>query len=235
MNMPKPDAAIDCRILVPLLIADFVFVLLHIGFTTLPMFSHERFDISQDGGLAEIFQYVKWAAILFFLAKVTGSRNNRWYGVWFLLFLYFLLDDSLQLHERIGGRIARIIPFDAPFGLRKQDIGEVLVFACAGIPLLSAVLIGIRKSTEQFRRVSADLMFFIVLLGICGIIFDVAHFLSFIGPSLHTTFELLDDAGEMVITSFIVGYTFHLKRSHNFPQSTIWRRMVANKPYISTG
>jgi hypothetical protein len=61
-----------------------------------------QFDIESDGGVPERFQYLKWAACVAACAYMFHRRRTPLYLAWAALFGYFLADDALQLHEKIG-------------------------------------------------------------------------------------------------------------------------------------
>ncbi|MBT8042680.1 MAG: hypothetical protein KJN98_05880, partial [Pontiella sp.] len=61
--------------IIALLLADCFFILLDIAHGTVRFFGHYRYDIGHDAGLAEIFQYIKWAVILYFLFRIARARK----------------------------------------------------------------------------------------------------------------------------------------------------------------
>ena len=91
-------------ILIFLVITDLIFIALHAlrwWFNS----PNLALRIDMEGGYGEVFQYTKylWAAILigWFAAK-----NRAWrFASWSIVFLYFLADDCLAIHETLGALV----------------------------------------------------------------------------------------------------------------------------------
>jgi hypothetical protein len=66
------------------------------------------------------------------LGFLATKRRSALYFSWFLLFFYFLLDDSLQIHERLGRLISIQLEFSGFFNLRSVDFGELLISGTMG-------------------------------------------------------------------------------------------------------
>ena len=115
-NTIDPVSKETQKLIVLLLAADMVFVVLHIifklGFTTDALFL-----VEMDWGYAEVYQYIKelWACILLLMLAASAARRPRLlYFAWAMLFMYLLLDDSLQLHERVGRKVSYFFNFQPP-------------------------------------------------------------------------------------------------------------------------
>jgi hypothetical protein len=98
----------------------FSFELLHKLTTYL---ANPLFSIELDNGYAETYQHLKFFGIVIAFCCLCIQKKSWSFAPWVLLFTYFLLDDSLQLHERLGSVIASEISFVPPFGLRRQQLG----------------------------------------------------------------------------------------------------------------
>lgn len=125
---------------------------LHITRGIFPTFALPLWEGDPDGSLLEIWGYVKAVAggILFFIAA----------------------DDSLRLHEEIGGAIAWNLGFPAMWNLRGQDFGELLFWAIIGSGLLAWLIIAFRRSAPQPRRIVWFLVPPLVSLAFFAAIFD---------------------------------------------------------------
>ena len=82
-----------------------------------------------DGGYAEIFQYMKELAVVLMLSFFYWRRKAFIYLGWGILFLFLLLDDSLQIHENLGETASKLINITYLGGIRGQDIGEMVTFS----------------------------------------------------------------------------------------------------------
>ncbi len=196
------------KLLVLLLSMDAVFIILHIvyrlGFSADPFFSIEK-----DRGHAEFYQYTKelWACLLFVILAVRKPRLL--YISWALLFFYLLLDDSMQVHETAGRAISEYFNFQPMFRLRPLDFGEMIVSAVSGTILFGLIAFSSLKSDTAERRVSVHMFFLILFLVFFGILIDMIHVAS---PGGHGILGLIEDGGEMVIMSVLLGYIFNLRR-----------------------
>ena len=66
-------------------------------------------------------------------------RHNALYLAWAVLFSYFMLDDSLNIHEMLGWPVAERLELVPAFGLRAKDFGEFAVSLIAGVVLLGLI------------------------------------------------------------------------------------------------
>lgn len=189
-----------------LLAADGAFMLLYLVHASRLAAGDPRFSLEEDRGFAEVFQYVKlfWTAAL--LAALLLRTRILAYAPWSLLFGYLMLDDSVQIHERLGEWVATRFGFGAAMGLRPQDFGEWTVSAavlCGFLVLLGAAYARARPAA---MRVSAPLFGLLLALVVVGVAFDALHVAL---RSLANTFLVLaEDGGEMIVVSVTCWYTY---------------------------
>lgn len=169
----------------------------------------QQFSISRDGSYSEIFQYVKEAAIAIMFFQWFARKRELIYLAWGMTFSYVLLDDSLQLHERLGLLIGRALEFSPMIGLRTRDFGELMVSAIAGIFLLSFIALGYYLSQSSQRKMSQHLLFLLLAIAFFGIIIDMIHEMVK-SDMLWKILAVLEDGGEMVVMSIVVWYVFEL-------------------------
>jgi hypothetical protein len=198
------------RLLYLFLATDIIFIFLHLIYLYTPLNSHAPLSIEKDRGYAEIFQYLKeyWIALLLGFFAV-HQRSLLSLG-WSLLFFYLLLDDSIQIHERLGKVIARELGFSATLGLRAHDFGEIIVSASVGVVFFLFIAIAYKFSDRFFRKVSQDLIKMLFILAVFGIVLDLLHVLVAQSLTLESLVGLLEDGGEHIVLSFIAWYTFLL-------------------------
>jgi hypothetical protein len=195
-------------LLLLLLSADFVFNLLHISkHVFVPNSSAVDVRIS---AYLEIYHLVKlfWIIILFvYLIKSTRSSG---YISWIIVFMFLLVDDAFLLHQKIGKQFAvtmnAFIPFPTSLAIRYF---ELAVLAIAGIILCAILAWGYFRSTDVFRKISRDILLFMVALVFFGLIVDVAAVFS-PGSAMRVALDIFEDAGEMVVFSLILWYVFLL-------------------------
>ncbi len=197
------------KLLILLLLADCVFILLHIPYT-MQMISNSFFSIEKDLGYAEIYQYIKIYWIILLLLCIVAKRKRMIYFAWLLLFLYLLIDDMLRVHEKLGRHLVSYFEYQPAFGLRAQDFGELSVSIFFGALLFTFLAIAYFQSDNKGKERSKHLLALIVLLAVFGIAMDMIHSMASWGRDL---WGLIEDGGEMLVISIIVWYVFNIDLS----------------------
>jgi hypothetical protein len=194
-----------------LLSADLVFALLHIIFHTLGPDSL----ICNISGLcshqyANIYHLGKLFWIIILLAYILKSTRYSGYVSWILMFLFFLLDDALLLHQNIGDYLANKFDTYLPPNLSLQPRHfELTVLAIAGMLLLIVVAWAYFHGPREFRAISNDLLLFIVAYVFFGLVVDLATAVK-LGSAVVLGLVIVEDAGELVVDSLILWYVFLL-------------------------
>lgn len=189
--------------------ADIAFIILHILFKT-NFLSSTLYSVKRDLGYAEFYQYIKFLWIIIIFLYLSQKLNYWGHVSWAVTFLYFLADDTFQLHEDVGRLIANHLTFTPPLNLRLQDFGELIVYAIAGIILMLGIAIAYRKGSQSFKNLSHDFLFLTAFLIFFGVFLDVAEIASNWGIFIKETLGLFDDGGELVIVSIMLWYVFQI-------------------------
>jgi hypothetical protein len=162
-------------LLVLLLLIDTIFIALHVWLWSEGRLS-PRFSIAHDDGLPEAFNYLKWLVSALVCVYAFDLRRKPLYFVWAVLFVYFLVDDSYSIHERVGGSLTTAFGFEPALALRAQDFGELTVSMIAGVVLLGAMALAYRKSDDAAARAFTLLLLpWLGLLIFCGVFVDMLH------------------------------------------------------------
>ena len=204
----KFDLAKD-KLLILLIAADVSFIVLHLFHTYTILLPDNLFSIGQDRGYGEFFQYTKelWVAILLFLL---GLRKRKFlYIIFAFLFLYFLIDDALEVHERFGAFLSDFLNFQPNLGLRAIDFGELAVSIFFGALFFIAIGITHHQSDSSARTVSKYLIILIVLLALFGVVMDMLEVIvehAVVNPIL----VMIEEGGEMLVMSMITWFVFRL-------------------------
>ena len=195
------------KFLLLLLLADFAFMLVH-GFYKMHLVSNILFSIERDFGYAEVYQYIKeyWIVVLLFILAI--KRGRIIYFAWTSLFMYFLFDDSLRIHERFGHYLVNHLGFQPMFQLRAQDFGELGVSMFFGFLLFTFIGVSYLFSDNIAKQVSKHLFILVMILAFFGIVVDMIHSVI---PWQKSIWGLIEDGGEMLIMSIIVWYVFNLR------------------------
>jgi len=196
------------KLLILLIGTDILFVVLHFLHAYTGFFTSSMFSLGKDMGFAEIFQYIKeyWIALLFLLLVV--RRHNILYFCWAMVFGFFLIDDSFQIHEKLGTKISNCLDFIPMLGLRLQDYGEILVYASVGLVFFIFIGIAYYLSDHNVRRFSKYVIAMIIVLALFGVLGDMLNIIIKRPWWLRDFFGIVEDGGEMLVMSVIVWFVF---------------------------
>ncbi len=200
-----------------LLSADFAFfglnLLLKQHYLSNPLFS-----IQKDGGYAELYQYLKELWMILLLAVMWLRVRQPLFLGWLLLWLYLLVDDSLQLHEQAGEWLAEPATWEKWAGIGADAWGELVYLSMVGVLLLGVLYLTHKRSSVSSRRHILPLWGLLALLVFCGVIGDMLHSEFYEHPVWNVVFVLLEDGGEMVVMSLMVAalLVLHLKPASHF-------------------
>jgi hypothetical protein len=206
-------------LLLLLLCADLAFILLHSLNALTPLLDEPLLSVERDNSYPELYQWLKWFWIIILWLYVAKSKRSFSYIAWGLVFTYFLLDDALTIHENVGRQIADNLTLTPPLGLRLQDLGELAVWAVAGMILSLLVAWAYWRGSQAFKKMSRDMLLLIIILVFFGVVFDMVQMAVDLGDTVHFILGLLDDGGEMLVGSLILWYVFLLAIRHenDFP------------------
>lgn len=163
------------------------------------------YSITLNGGYSEIFQYIKEFLIVILLLMLAFDRKQPIYLAWSLLFLYILIDDSMQLHENISAYLAQTFDFKPMFRLKAVDFGELAVSAFFGGILFTLVGLAYWLTNAVVKQITKGLLLLVLSLAFFLVVVDMIHSMTPRGKSL---FALIEDGGEMLIMSAIVYYIY---------------------------
>lgn len=197
-------------LLLVLLALDAVFIALHGIRAVTPWVESAMFSLKTDGGLPELYQYLKWSASALLLAAVAVRHRSARYLAWSVVFTTLLAFDALRLHERLGYRWARQLDLATPLGMKPGDLGELGVSLLAGAGLLLLLLLSLVGADARYRRVCRHLATLVLLLAVFGLGFDMVAALVREQPTLGFLTSFAEEGGEMVVASLITAYTFYL-------------------------
>lgn len=196
-------------LLLLLLSADSAFIVLHfINLTLAPNFS--LYGVPGSYGYLDMYLIVQlfWVIILF--ACILKSTKCTGYVSWILVFTCLLFDEVLQIHQNIGSHLANGLNAYLPHSLSLQPrYFELAVLAIAGTVLFASVAWAYLRSPHAFRKISNDMLLFIVAWGVFGVVTDLAAAFD-PGPLVKISSDIVEDGGEMVVVSLILWYVFLL-------------------------
>lgn len=196
-------------ILYSLLAIDFVFISLH-TLKSLDYLSGPNFSVTKNFGYGESFMYLNELFIIScFLWLAYKFRRSIFY-LWGAVFVYVLLDDSMEVHEKIGYYLGGWIKqhSDIMPEIAKES-AEMSSFVLFGIVLFTPILLLYVKAKNRSLKVfTQDLLILFGGLLFFGIGIDFLNIFFATGTFLNGFLGLLEDAGEMVMISMIAWYTW---------------------------
>lgn len=203
----EPSASI---FLLLLLSGDLIYIVLHFLNAFALNSTYSLLSLERDRGYPEMYQYLKFCWIVALLLLITWKKRTWHYVIWMGVFLCFLADDSLQIHERIGRSIAANLDFIPPLGLRLQDLGELAFSATVGSFLLIPLILAYMSGSRVFKKTSQDIFLLILLLIFFGIVVDMGHIAINLGRKVEFILGVIEDGGEMLTVSLMAWYFFLL-------------------------
>jgi len=152
------------------------------------------FRLARDRGFAELIQYGKFGLIILMLIRWSRVRQSRLLAAWCLLFCVLLADDSLGLHEAIGGLFMQVLPFPSIEGIRVKDMAEGLAFLLLEGMACLYVMYHYFRAPRDLQAYSRMLVLVMIPLFCFGLVLDILPFHS------------LEQPGEMVAMSILLAF-----------------------------
>ena len=209
------------RLLAALMAADAVLILLHVLHSLHDMrvigvdwgadgggdgflLESRRFLIDEELGYGEIFGYLKSLAIAAALFACYRRARAPAFAALAFTFAVIALDDSLRIHEFFGNLIAKGLALGPAFGLRAQDVGELMVWSALGAVVVSALAYGYRRSSAAARSLASIFLGLLAVLVFFAVVADMLHIAlagSFRGA--YRVGTVIEEGGEMLTLSLI--------------------------------
>jgi glucan phosphoethanolaminetransferase (alkaline phosphatase superfamily) len=129
-----------------------------------------------------------------------------------MIFTYFLLDDSLEIHELFGVLISNKIDFlDSFYNL--EELGEMIFAGGLGLIIIIFLALTFIKGSRVYKKVSVDLIFLLCILAFFGVFMDIFYIIIEIKPGslINLLLSIIEDGGEMLTISFTLWYVFNIK------------------------
>jgi hypothetical protein len=210
-----------------LLAADLAFIMLDVLVKIFGPVDTNLVFLETDRGYAEIFQYVKEYWVVILLGALLWRFRKRIYLVWVVLYTYFLVDDSFQIHEHGGRLIAGHLGSGKILALRTQDIGEITIYICIALITIALLLIYYPRSKDDEKIATKDLLVLTVVFVVFGVGFDMLDIAFEKIYYLCKIMELAEDGGEMIAMSLVCWYAYNLVLNEGLPNLQIWPKVKA--------
>jgi hypothetical protein len=182
------------------LFATAAFVVAHLAYRLLGVPHDKGFGLGQERGYGSIFFVIETAWAIGLLVLVAVMLRAPVLFAWATAFGYLLLDDWYELHEQMGGTLAR--------GLGViHHLGELLWLLGTATALGVVVLVLHLLSRGDARAVSAVLFALALALLLCGALADFMHGMMD-SDTLQPYVIALEDGGEIAVMSVVVAFLY---------------------------
>ena len=210
-------------LLLLLVAADLAFIVLHVLYVETSLLRGRPFSLEADNGLPEAFQYVKQFWVALCMAAMFRRVRQTVYIGWTVVFTFLLLDDAFQFHEHIGKWLGEQYSLPVAFGLRPDDIGELLFAGLIGGITTLLIGFGYWRGNSDARIVSRDMILMMIVLAALGVGVDILHVITYFKAPLLAQFLLiLEDGGEMLVVSAMVGYMVNVLNHQGRATVDLW-------------
>lgn len=161
---------------------------------TIDLLESRFFKLGRDRGFGEIFEYGKFALIIYMLLELWRSSGEPVLKAWAILFSVMLADNLIGIHEEIGELL--IIWFDVPdLGLRRpKDVAEIIALATVEGSVCLYVAWSYFKSGPDGHRLSHQLCFVFAIFVFSALVLDA------VGP------RILEESGEILGMTLILAW-----------------------------
>jgi hypothetical protein len=166
------------------------------------LYYHKELLITTDGGLPELYLYLKTLVVVALLVRLFQATGQPAYAALGGVFLVVLLDDLMEIHEYVGRNLVPILDLQPISGLRARDVGEVITWAGLGVLVLPLLWFGLWRSDRRHRGNGLAFLIPFGLLLFSAIFIDQLYgdfSDAFFGAGI--LLDMAEDGGEMVAIS----------------------------------
>jgi hypothetical protein len=203
------------KLLLLLLGTDAILILLHVLHVYSGYFADLSYSIGMERGFGETFQYFKEGWIVLMLVIIAVRMRGPLYVCWAAFFGLLLADDLFIVRERIGMGIGLELDLGPLFGLRPQDIGELIVIGVFAALLVVPVILAQLLAGADARAFGRSMVLLVVAFVAFGGVFDMIHASVLSHPSWASVLGTVEEDGEMIVMSLIVRFVFQAWHARN--------------------
>ena len=169
-------------------------------------------DLGAEASVISRFLYLLEisTATFFFIAFVLTRK--RFFLFFAILYLIIFFDDYLQIHETFGLFLDKNFTLSNIFGLRGQDIGELLAWLIMAICIIPLGITSFRKLNRAEIIYCYAVGSSFAMLLFCAVLLDMIHILVDRDGMMWHSIGILEDGGELVAISLPLGLAFSAAR-----------------------
>lgn len=176
-----------------------------------------RLNIGEEKSWASLLLLAKWAAIFGLLSKKWLDTRHLVFLCLAIVVLVLLFDDGLEIHEKLGGRVAKAIHLGPKLALRAQDYGEIIVISILGVFCAGTLMVGYLYSSSTTIVHLIHFGAILVILAFFGVALDMFHSMGTYLADGHYTkaiafaVGLTEDGGEMLVGTLMLAFGLDLQ------------------------
>ncbi|WP_282054696.1 hypothetical protein [Maribacter luteus] len=194
-----------------LLLADLLFIAGHVCIPLYLGYKPDRILLDAKWlGFPELFQYVKYALLIYFAIRLVSQKREFAYVPFVVLFLFLFADDAFQIHNRVSAFFAQGLNFSGIMGLRPYVIGQLMFVVVFGSVVAAFFSYFFLRAPSYIKRTFIDIFLGVALFLFFGIGVDIVHSqldgIRLLSPLL----TLIEEGGEMLTLSLLVWYFYFL-------------------------
>ena len=169
---------------------------------------HNYLSVETERGPAEFFNYFKVGLIVAVLALTYLKSRVLPCLIIALFFVFAGLDDSFQIHERVGEALAMTLGLGAFAGLSGESVGQLVFFSAVGGGLLTACAIAWVFADALGRRIFLVFLPLFAALAFFAAVVDSVRDANEDTLVLYSGLGLIEDSGEMVVVTVACAVAF---------------------------
>ncbi len=178
-------------------------------------FGSPRWNTNLDRSSIEVLGYLQVVAAVLAMLVVWRRGRGRVYAGWAVGLAVIVLDDALELHERVGSWLAQHVALPVVPGLLERDVGQLLTWAGLGAVSLLVLLATHRGSPAAARRDSWLLGGLVAVLMVFAVVVDMAHRpITAVHDSGAVELLLMwvEAGGEVTTMTALLAFALHVER-----------------------
>ena len=189
-----------------LLSIDVALIVLHLVNYWRPIGDHNAFYLEDNNSYAELYQNIKWVAMILLSMLIAHSTDNKKYYSWTVIFLFLFLEDVFRVHQEVASFISAY--FFSGMATRQWKLLEILIASAIGLIVIAPLVWNYIKAETLFKQRSKIVIALLIMLVFFGIGMDQAHRLYFIWKSWKREFivGIIEDGGEMITATYLLAY-----------------------------
>ncbi|QJQ32708.1 hypothetical protein GV829_09840 [Sphingomonas lacunae] len=159
-----------------------------------------QFFMSQDRSFGEFLEYSLTTASAVIMLLLWLRTRTMLFLTSALLFLWMTLDNSVEIHERLGFVIGAWVPPVAGLPVAPHHLAETMVFGAVGLVWLAGMAVSLRRSDATAAIYGLIIILCIAGAALFGVVVDLLTSWGDHGLALLNILSFVEDEGEFAMT-----------------------------------